>query len=189
MNKAVILILAAGMVALSGCGHTLRRDYMAAKETVTSLKTVAVLPFENLTKFPDAGEIVAELFTTELYRINDFRIMDRNQVKRLMREKQITPPQVIDRLSAQEIGRALGVDGVLIGSVSEYWYRLERRSRKPGGEEPAVGINARLVEVESGEVIWASSHSRSSYDVFSSDRDHLNRVAQITVSNMVDSLD
>ena len=187
--KTHLLLIPAALLLVSGCGHTLRRDYSASRDSFVSLETVAVLPFENLTQFPDAGEIVAELFTTELYRVDSFRVMDRNQVKRLMREKRITPPQVVDRRAAQQIGAELEVDAVLIGSVSEYWYRLERRSRRPGGEEPAVGINARLVDVASGEVIWASSHSRSSYDVFSADRDHLNRVAQITVANMVESLD
>ncbi len=188
MKRHLFLIPAALLLA-SGCGHTLRRDYTASGDSLAGLETIAVLPFENLTQFPDAGEIVAELFTTELYRTGSFRVMDRNQVKRLMREKRITPPQVVDRQAAQKIGRELEVDAVLIGSVSEYWYRLERKSRRPGGEEPAVGINARLVDVASGEVIWASSHSRSSYDVFSADRDHINRVAQITVANMVESMD
>ena len=187
--KTLVIVMSAAAVLAAGCGHTLQRDYLASREAMATLETVAVLPFENLTRFPDAGEIVAELFTTELYRTDKFRVMDRNQVKRLMREKMIIPPVVVDRLAAQKIGKALEVDAVLIGSVSEYWYRLARRSRRPDGEEPAVGINARLVEVDSGEVIWASSHSRSSYDAFAADRDHINRIAQITVANMVDGLD
>ncbi len=185
----ILLVIVITAILTAGCGHTLKRDYRASREAVTSLETVAVLSFENLTRFPDAGEIVAELFTTELFRTGDFRVLDRNQVRRLMREKMIVPPVVVDRRAAQKIGAALEVDAVLIGSVSEYWYRLERRTRRREGEEPAVGINALLVDVESGEVIWASSHSRSSYDAFTADRDHLNRVAQITVANMVDSLD
>ena len=184
-----LLAIAMAAILTAGCGHTLKRDYQAPGAGIASLETVAVLPFENLTRFPDAGEIVAELFTTELYRTDNFQVMDRNQVKRLMREKMIVPPVVVDRLAAQKIGEALEVDGVLIGSVSEYWYRLAKRSRRPDGEEPAVGINARLVDVKSGEVVWASSHSRSSYDAFAADRDHLNRIAQITVANMADSLE
>lgn len=187
--KTLVVVISAVVILSAGCGHTMQRDYRASREAVVSLETVAVLPFENLTRFPDAGEIVAELFTTELYRTDNFQVMDRNQVKRLMREKMIIPPVVVDRLAAKKIGEALEVDAVLIGSVSEYWYRLARRSRRPDGEEPAVGINARLVDVKSGEVIWASSHSRSSYDAFTSDRDHLNRIAQITVANMADSLE
>ena len=174
---------------LSGCGHTLERNYLAADAAINSINSVAVVPFENLTKFPEAGDIVAALFTTELYRGTHFKIMDRNQVKRIMREKKIASPPVIDRRFAQEIGKILNVDGVFIGSVSEYWYRLEKRRYGEQGEEPAVGINARLVDVASGEVVWASSHSRSSHDVFTTDRDHINRVAQIVVANMVSSLE
>ena len=187
--KISVLVISALVLIVSGCGHTLERDYVGSESIIEEIKSVAVMPFENLTKFPDAGEIVAELFTTELYQSTPFKILDRNQAKRVMREKKIAPPQVIDRRFAQKIGRVLAVDGVFIGSVSEYWYRLEKKKRRQAGEEPAVGVNARLVDVASGEVVWASSHSRSSYDVFSADRDHLNRVAQITVANMVESLD
>lgn len=187
--KISILVISALVLIVSGCGHTLERDYLESESVVSEIKSVAVMPFENLTNFPDAGEIVAELFTTELYQSTHFKILGRNQAKRIMRERKITPPQVIDRRFAQKIGKLLEVDGVFIGSVSEYWYRLEKRKRRQAGEEPAVGINARLIEVDSGDVIWASSHSRSSHDVLLADRDHINRVAQIVVANMVDSLD
>jgi len=187
--KLSVLAISVLVLILSGCGHTLERNYVKSESTIENIKTVAVMPFENLTKFPDAGEIVAELFTTELYQSTHFKILDRNQAKRIMREKKITPPQVIDRRFAQNIGKILEVDGVFMGSVSEYWYRLETKRRRPAGEEPAVGINVRLIDVDSGAVVWASSHSRSSYDAFTSDRDHINRVAQIVVANMVDSLD
>jgi len=187
--KVIVFVVSALILAVSGCGHTLERDFVESDSTIDNIKTVAVMPFENLTKFPDAGEIVAELFTTELYQSTHFKIMDRNQAKRIMREKKITPPQVIDRRFAQKIGETLEVDGVFFGSVSEYWYRLEQKKRRQAGEEPAVGVNARLVDGESGNGVWASSHSRSSHDALTADRDHINRVAQIVVANMVDGLD
>jgi polysaccharide biosynthesis protein PelC len=187
--KVSVFVISVLVLIVSGCGHTLERNYVQSESSIGEIKSVAVMPFENLTKFPDAGEIVSELFTSELYQSTHFKIMDRNQAKRMMREKKITPPQVIDRRFAQNIGKVLEVDGVFIGSVSEYWYRLEKKKRQQAGEEPAVGINARLIDVSSGDVVWASSHSRSSHDVLTADRDHINRVAQIVVANMVDSLD
>ena len=186
--KTKLIICLTLLLFGSGCGHALQRDYLKSSDNIDSIKSVAVLPFENLTKFPDAGQIVATLFTTELYQSTDFKIVDRNQVKRIMREKKIGSPKVIDRRLARKIGKILGVDGVFVGSVSEYWYRLDRRNYRNQGDEPAVGINARLVEVASGEVIWASSHSRSSQDVLREDRDHINRVAQLAVAAMVKSL-
>lgn len=183
------LIVLLGIVLLNwGCGHALQREYLKSPDTTSSIKSVAVIPFENLTKFPDAGQIVATLFTTELYQSTDFKIVDRNQVKRIMRENNIGSPKVIDRRLAQEIGKLLDVDGVFVGSVSEYWYRMDRRSYRNQGDEPAVGINARLVDVASGEVLWASSHSRSSQDILREDRDHINRIAQIAVAEMIKSL-
>jgi len=186
--KTKLIIYAALMFMISGCGHALQRNYLKSPSDIHSIKSVAVLPFENLTKFPDAGQIVATLFTTELYQSTDLKIIDRNQARRIMRENKIGAPKVIDRRLAQKIGKLLEVDGVFVGSVSEYWYRLDRRNYRDQGDEPAVGINARLVDVASGEVIWASSHSRSSQDILREDRDHINRVAQMAVAAMVGSL-
>jgi len=93
---------------------------------------------------------------------------------------------VIDRSFAQEIGAILGLDGVFIGSVSEYWYRV--RLEETREEEPAVGFNVRLIDTKTGAVVWASSCSRSSYSIFVYQRDSLNRVAQIIAKNMVKRL-
>jgi hypothetical protein len=95
-------------------------------------------------------------------------------------------PDVIDRSLAKQIGEILQVDGVFFGTVSEFWYRT--RASAAMQEEPAVGINVKLVDSITGKVVWAGSYSRSSYDISTYDRDSLNRVAQITVENMVDSI-
>lgn len=173
-----------------GCGHHYKRIYLQSEDALAGVRTVGVLPFENLTKFPDTGEIVADLFTTELYSLHRFKIMERTKIQTYLEEHNDSLPEVIDRTYAQELGRKLGLDGVFIGSVSEYWYRLDRRSYRylDEWEEPAVGINARLVQVSTGEVIWAASSTRSSRDIFSVDRDHINRISQITLRNMAESL-
>ena len=56
------------VVALAaGCGH----KYVSARadegESLSAIKSVAVFPFENLTKFHEAGKIVPDIFATELY--------------------------------------------------------------------------------------------------------------------------
>ena len=186
-----MISLAVLCLFIFGCGHHYKRVYLQSESAISVVRVVGVLPFENLTKFPDTGEIVADLFTTELYRQHRFKIMERTKIQKYLDEHHDTLPEVIDRTYAQELGSKLGLDGVFIGSVSEYWYRLDRRSYRymDEWEEPAVGINARLVQVSTGEVIWAASSSRSSRDIFSVDRDHINRISQITLREMAKSLE
>jgi polysaccharide biosynthesis protein PelC len=78
------------------------------------------------------------------------------------------------------MARALGVNAVLIGSVSEFGYQHGLK------EEPTVGVNVRLVSGISGQVLWASSASDTGRGLFF--RDSVNETAQRVVIKMVDAL-
>jgi len=186
MIKKTFGILTLLLILLISCGHSYNRFYIGWPNAIQKMKKVAVMPFDNLTAFPNAGMIISELFTSELYSLGQFKVIDSLQIKKILEEKNIEIPLVIDRSFAQEIGAVLGVDGIFIGSVSEYWYRV--RVQETREEEPAVGVNARLVDTSSGAVVWASSCSRSSYSVFAVERESLNRIAQIIVLKMVNNL-
>ena len=181
--------IAAGLVLIilaPGCGH----NYVTARATegddLSGIKSVAVLPFENMTKFPEAGKIVPDLLATELYISGRFKVMERTEAVAICAEEGIRIPEAMDAGYARTLGKKLGVDGVFIGSVSEYWYRIYREDDEE--VEPAVGINARLISVETGDVLWSASVTRSSYDLFMTQKDPLNRVAQLSVMEMLDTL-
>jgi len=180
------LLLAAFLAAAAGCGYKYTSGYASDPAALGSIRSIAVIPFENLARHYQAGVIVADLFGTELYISKRFRVMERSEVQKLCAEKGINLPESIDPEFAQSLGKTLGVDGVITGSVSEYWYRVSREAEEDA--EPAVGLNARLFDASTGEVLWVCSSTRSSYDIFSAQKDPLNRVAQIVVRKMVDRL-
>jgi len=173
-------------VLITGCGH----NYVSARaiegDDLSEIKSVAVLPFENMTKFPEAGKIVPDLLATELYITKRFKVMERTEAVATCAKEGIRIPEAMDAGYARTLGEKLGVDGVFIGSVSEYWYRIYREEDEE--VEPAVGINARLISVETGDVLWAASVTRSSYDLLMTQKDPLNRVAQLSVIEMLDTL-
>ena len=188
MNKKLIWISLGLLIATvaAGCGH----KYISARADqgadLAAIKTVAILPFENLTKFPEAGKIVPDLMATELYISRGYRVMERTEAVAVCAEQGIRIEESTDAEYARELGEKLGVDGVIIGSVSEYWYRIYREEDEE--VEPAVGFSARLISVATGEVVWSASVTRSSYDLLFSRRDPLNRVAQLAVIEMLGTL-
>ena len=173
-------------VLITGCGH----KYLTAEADhgsyLHAIDSVAILPFENMTKFFEAGKIVADLMATELYISDRFQVMERTEAVTRCAEMGINIPESLDVEYARILGEKLGVDGVMIGSVSEFWYRIYRE--EDAEVEPAVGINARLISVETGEVVWAASVTRSSYDLLLSQKDPLNRVAQLAIHDMLETL-
>ncbi len=184
--QGVHLSIALSLLVLAGCGNQFARSYIAGSEQFEPISVVAVAPFENLTDFPNAGEAVADIFAAELIALGRYKVIERETTVRLAAETQLPWPSLIDRSYAVELGRKIQADAVVMGIVHEFNYRLDKLRQAP--REPAVSFTIRMVNVRSGAVIWASSNTRSSYDVFTSERDPVNRIAQKIARDMADGL-
>ena len=88
---------------------------------------------------------------------------------------------ILDNISARKIGKLLGVDTVIFGSVSEYRYKMDL------SEVPVVGINIRLLDVESGEILWTASKSKAGISSWFI-KDSLNSLAQKTCHELVKTM-
>jgi hypothetical protein len=122
---------------------------------------LAVVPFENLSSSRNAGLILTDLATTLLYACPQFRVVEISYLtddrEARLRRLEVTPweRQVgLNTATAAGVGQAAKTDWVLVGSVGEYGFV------DGFGETATVGINLRLMHVESGEIGWAGSLSR-----------------------------
>jgi TolB-like protein len=123
--------------------------------------TIAVAPFENLSRNRNAGLILTDLAVSLLYTQPRFHVVE---VSRLADDETIrlrrleTVPwerQVgLNTAAAVAIGRALPTDWILAGSVGEYGFI------DGFGETANVGLNLRLIRVEDEQVLWAAALSR-----------------------------
>lgn len=169
------------MLLVAACaGQSERVDYVDASSTLKPTLRVAVLPFENLTEHPNAGIIAAQLLSSELYRRQLFRQAEESDVRRRLVQRDIDVERLQDSTFAQAAAQALGVDAVLVGSVSDYGYQRGLR------EDPSVGLNIRLVAAPNGQVLWAASYSSTGGGPFS--RESANQLAQELIARMVDGL-
>lgn len=172
-----------------GCGHSIQRTYTAPDYASLAMRKIVVAPFQNLTGYPNAGSITSDLIAAELIRRGGLLVVNRKKLERYLAERKMEG-MIMDRSLAAKIGQALKADGVIYGSVSEYWYQ-ETKERYPDWE-PAVGINARLVNVKSGTVVWAMSTSHSGRALFTylfhDSREAFQNVARQTVKEICSSL-
>jgi TolB-like protein len=112
----------------------------------TPEKSIAVLPFENLSQDPDSAYFadgVQDEILTHLVRIADLKVIGRTSV---MQYKSSVPRDL------PKIGDELGVANVLEGSV-------QRSGRR-------VRISAHLVGARSHRELWGESYDRDLADVF-----------------------
>lgn len=179
-NRHTSFAAALLLTVIAGC-TTYRTDYLKPGSSSPTAGKVAVLPFENLTEYPSAGQIAAELTETELFATGRFDILPLAETRRRLKEKNLDPADVLKNERLSVIADLLGVHTLLIGSVSEYRYK------RGLGEDPAVGINGRLVVAATGDVLWAASESNTGEGHWFAKRT-LNTVAQQTCRRLVQSL-
>jgi curli biogenesis system outer membrane secretion channel CsgG len=129
---------------------------------------IAVIEFKNKADnqwwYHGGAEASQDVFVTELVKSGKFRVVEREQLAALMQEKNLTLSGDVDPKSAVKIGKLLGVNYILTGSVTEYGVTDKSAhgsgiGRLPGfsaGKRSFVGaMNARLIDTSTGEVVWA----------------------------------
>ncbi|MCO6426844.1 penicillin-binding protein activator LpoB [Nitrosomonas communis] len=115
-----------------------------------------ILPFQNYSQTPRAGEQVEEMLAT-LLRI---RGVPQIEMYQQQDENKNSWPELNDR-KRQEDALSLAIKDnasyAVAGSVDEWQYKLGV------GSEPAVGLTIRIIEIPSGKVIWSASGARSGW--------------------------
>jgi TolB-like protein/Tfp pilus assembly protein PilF len=127
--------------------------------------SVAVLPFEALTRHPDAelfGMGVMDDLLTRLGQVRGLRVVSRLSSMRFRPGEKSVP----------EVARELGVRMVLEGSV-----------RREGGR---VRLVAQLIDGASDDHVWAQAYDRDVHDIFEAQADIAERIATALCAELSD---
>lgn len=135
MNPVRYLLLVGSMMFTLALALPVQADFKKIK--------VAVLDFQTEGNFDDkdVGKIVAEWLTTGLVEAGRFEIVERRLLKKIIDEQKIGASGLVDRDSTARLGRVLGVQTVVSGTVIKL--------------DNSVEINARLLNVETGTILAA----------------------------------
>ncbi len=128
------------------------------------IKRVAVIDFDfarpeigrtdrgRITRPMNAGSIMADIFAEHLLGSGLYEVVERRKVVRLMQDFEIDTSDLFAADKINKMQQVLNVDGLIVGVVMEYgdW----RGNFNWGG---VVGFSARLVQINSGSLIWAAS--------------------------------
>jgi curli biogenesis system outer membrane secretion channel CsgG len=162
MKRVSTLLLSAALIA------ALLVPALAAAADKSTKPRIAVIEFKNKADnqwwYHGGAAAAQDVFVTELVKSGKFRVMEREQLAALMDEKNLTLSGDVDPSSAIKVGKLLGVNYLLTGSVTEYG-TTDKGAHGPGvGGLPSFGVkkrsfvaamNARLIDTSTGEVVWA----------------------------------
>jgi TolB-like protein len=107
-------------------------------------KTIAVVEFTDLKgEVTDLERFLSEELITGLYQTRKFKVIERQLLNKVIAEQKLSLTGPIDPASAKRLGKLLGVDAIVSGTVADLGDKLR--------------INARLISAETGEVFAAAS--------------------------------
>jgi serine/threonine protein kinase/Tfp pilus assembly protein PilF len=127
------------------------------KPAVIIPKSVAVLPFENLSEDPNSAyfaEGIQEEILTRLASISDLKVISRTSTQRYHSKP----------ANLAEIAKQLGVASILEGSV-----------QKTGDQ---VRVSAQLINAQTDSHLWAESYDRRLTDILGVESEIAKRIAQ-----------
>jgi hypothetical protein len=143
------------VVALAGCASSRHRPYQDPNMDFGALRTVAVLPFSNLTRDNLAAERVRDVFASTLLATGAVYVIPYGEVVRSVGKAGIATAAVPATEDIVKLGTALKADGVIVGVVKEYG---EVRSGTASGN--VVSLSVQLIETATGRIVWAGTSTK-----------------------------
>ena len=117
---------------------------IAAKMTARQKTTVAVVEFTDLQgNTTDFGRFLAEELITRLMETEKFRVVERQLLNKVIGEQKLSLTGVVDPASAKQLGKILGVEAIVSGTITNL--------------SQSVKVNARLISTETGEIFAVAS--------------------------------
>ena len=134
----------------SGGAGTDEPNVYVAREAA-GIDKVGMLPFKAATTL--IGTSVSDMFVTELMKMDRYELVERSQMSGVLGETEVSLSGLTAGQAAQ-LGQMAGADGVIIGTVSEY-----EMVAMGGRTYPVVGITIRLIDVNTGKILWSVDHA------------------------------
>jgi len=107
----------------------------------------------------DVGDGIAETIITELVNTGEFTVVERTQLQKVLDEQQLGKEGVLDPATAVRVGKILGVQLMLLGTVTEFSLDTQKVNVPILGKvEVTIArcvINAKMVSMETAEIMAA----------------------------------
>ena len=125
----------------------------------------ADLSQEGTNFYKELGSGVADIFVTELFRSEQFRITERTELDKVISEQNLSTSGRVDSATAAEVGVITGAELIVLGSLSEFGIASTGGGGKLlgvfGGSSETVTarvtVDIRIVDADTAEILAIGS--------------------------------
>ena len=182
------LLIGLAMLYLSGCASGPITSFVDEDVSFSYIENIAVLPFENHTQVKYVEERIRDIVTTEVLSRGLFAVVEKGDLDRFLREEMVVREHYsLDLATSKRLIPRLQAQAYLAGSIDDF-----SEMRNGPYSYPVVAITVRLVDSESGRIIWQASGHGSGYKtsdrLFGLASDDANQVSFKLVDSLLDTL-
>jgi hypothetical protein len=181
------IFLLAALTLVSCSGGASGRRYSDPNMDFGAVKTVAVMPFANLSRDNLAADRVRDVFASSLLASGAFYVLPTGEVARGIGQTGVGNPTSPTADEVMKMAKILKVDGVFTGVVKEYG---EVRSGASSGN--IVSLSVQLQETATGKIVWSASTTKGGISMsgrlFGGGGAPLNDVTEEAVDDLLDKL-
>jgi curli biogenesis system outer membrane secretion channel CsgG len=118
----------------------------------------------------DVGKGISDLLVQKLVQDGKYSVIERNALDKILAEQNFSNSDRADSATAAKIGRILGIDCIIIGSITQFG-RDDQHTNVGGGgyglgrfglggvgtskAKAVVGVSARMINTSTGEILVA----------------------------------
>jgi hypothetical protein len=180
-------ILSSLILALLACGPSRLTYFHDPDMDFGALRTVAVMPFRNLTSDQLAGARVRDIFANSLRATGAVYVIPFGEVARgINRAGMLNPPEP----SREEIAKFAGIikpDAIITGVVTEYG-----NVRSGASAANIISLSVQMIEVQTQRVVWTASTTQGGISIwdrlFGSGGRPMNDVTMAAVNDILNKL-
>ena len=143
------------LIAVSACAGGRGRRYQDPQMDFGAIKTIAILPFTNLSRDNLAAERVRDVFANELLATGAVYVLPYGEVVRGIGKAGIAAAQTPSVEEVVRLGTALKAEGIITGTVKEYG-----EVRSGAASANALSMSVQLFETATGKVVWAAETTK-----------------------------
>ncbi|HQO40842.1 MAG TPA: CsgG/HfaB family protein [Spirochaetota bacterium] len=157
-KKALVAVVVAGITVLS-CTSVKKDIYIKDRNGLQKEIRIAVFPFKDAPGSDGAGSGVAfaDALTGELIKIDNWQVIERSQLEKIVQEKSLNMTGMTDA-DYTKIAQISRVDYVVVGSVSQFEY--ERSILNVFVPKTKISFKGRIINAETGAVVGTISYTR-----------------------------
>jgi len=151
MKNTFKLLVSVLLLACSGAAFAEDKYDQLAKElteagAAVQGKKIAIIPFsyaDGRTGATKDGSVISERLTIKMINGHKFEVIERSVLDKVMNELKLQNSGAIDASSAQQLGKVLGVEAIITGTLVET-------------SKGQIEVNARMIKTETAQAIGAS---------------------------------